>query len=50
MKQYKVEPSKKISLAKLDPNETGDFDGGKEKGLKMKYPKPKDNLDGIVIE
>jgi PPK2 family polyphosphate:nucleotide phosphotransferase len=34
MKQYKVEPSKKISLAKLDPNETGDFDGGKEKGLK----------------
>lgn len=34
MKQYKVEPSKKISLAKLDPNETGDFEGGKEKGLK----------------
>lgn len=34
MKQYKVEPSKKILLAKLDPNETGDFDGGKEKGLK----------------
>ncbi len=34
MKAYKVEPGKKISLAKLDPNDTGKFDGGKEKGLK----------------
>lgn len=34
MKRYMVEPGKKITLAKQDPNETGDFDGGKEKGLK----------------
>lgn len=35
MKEYKVEPGKKISLAQLDPNDTGNFDGGKEKGLKV---------------
>jgi len=34
MKRYLVEPSKKITLVKQDPNETGDFEGGKEKGLK----------------
>jgi len=34
MKRYLVEPGKKISLAERDPAETGDFDGGKEKGLK----------------
>lgn len=33
MKRYLVEPGKKISLAGRDPNETGDFKGGKEKGL-----------------
>ncbi len=34
MKRYMVEPGKKIALAQQDPNETGDFEGGKEKGLK----------------
>lgn len=34
MKRYLVEPGKKVALAERDPAETGDFDGGKEKGLK----------------
>jgi PPK2 family polyphosphate:nucleotide phosphotransferase len=32
MKRYLVEPGTKVSLAKHDPNETGDFKGGKKKG------------------
>lgn len=34
MKQYLVEPGKKIKLAECDPQDTGDFKGGKEAGLK----------------
>jgi PPK2 family polyphosphate:nucleotide phosphotransferase len=34
MKGYLVEPGKKIELAKSDPNDNREFDGGKEKGLK----------------
>lgn len=34
MKRYLVEPGKIVALAERDPAETGDFDGGKEKGLK----------------
>jgi PPK2 family polyphosphate:nucleotide phosphotransferase len=34
MKRYLVEAGRKISLAGLDPGETGDFKGGKEEGLK----------------
>jgi PPK2 family polyphosphate:nucleotide phosphotransferase len=33
MKQYLVKPDTKVNLAKVDPNDTGDFKGGKEKGL-----------------
>lgn len=34
MKQHLVQPNKKIKLAERDPQETGDFKGGKEEGLK----------------
>jgi len=34
MKQHLVEPGKKIKLAERDPQDTGDFKGGKEEGLK----------------
>jgi PPK2 family polyphosphate:nucleotide phosphotransferase len=34
MKQHLVEPGKKIKLAERDPQDTGDFEGGKEEGLK----------------
>ncbi len=33
MKQYLVKPAKKVNLSKWDPNDTGDFKGGKEEGL-----------------
>jgi polyphosphate kinase 2 (PPK2 family) len=33
MKQYLVKPGSKVELSKWDPNDTGDFEGGKEKGL-----------------
>lgn len=33
MKQYLVKPGTKVDLSKIDPNDTGDFKGGKEKGL-----------------
>ena len=33
MKQYLVKPDAKIKLSKWDPNDTGSFKGGKEKGL-----------------
>ena len=33
MKQYLVKPGTKVNLSKWDPNDTGDFKGGKEKGL-----------------
>jgi len=32
MKRYLIEPGTKVSLAEHDPNETGDFNGGKKKG------------------
>lgn len=34
MKQHLVQPGKKIKLAERDPQDTGDFKGGKEDGLK----------------
>lgn len=34
MKHYQVEPGKKVQLGERDPGDTGDFKGGKEKGLK----------------
>jgi len=33
MKQYKVKPKTKVQLSEWDPNDTGDFKGGKEEGL-----------------
>lgn len=33
MKQYLVKPETNIKLSKWDPNDTGDFKGGKEEGL-----------------
>lgn len=33
MKKYLVKPDAKIELSKWDPNDTGDFKGGKEEGL-----------------
>ena len=33
MKQYLVKSETKVKLSKWDPNDTGDFKGGKEKGL-----------------
>ena len=33
MKRYFVEPGKKVDLSKWDPNDTGDFKGGKKEGL-----------------
>lgn len=33
MEQYLVKPSTKIKLSKWDPNDTGDFNGGKDEGL-----------------
>ena len=32
MKQYLVKPETKVKLSKWDPNDTGDFKGGKEEG------------------
>lgn len=33
MKQYKVKPGGKVKLSEWDPNDTGDFKGGKKEGL-----------------
>ena len=33
MKQYLVKPDTKVKLSKWDPNDTGDFKGGKEEGF-----------------
>ena len=33
MKQYKVKPKTKVNLSEWDPNDTGDFKGGKAEGL-----------------
>ena len=33
MKQYLVKPETNVKLSKWDPNDTGDFKGGKEEGL-----------------
>ena len=33
MKQFRVRPKAKVQLSEWDPNETGDFEGGKEEGL-----------------
>jgi PPK2 family polyphosphate:nucleotide phosphotransferase len=33
MKQYLVKPETKVNLSKIDPNDMGDFKGGKKKGL-----------------
>lgn len=33
MKQYRVKPKTKVQLSEWDPNDTGDFKGGKDEGL-----------------
>ncbi len=33
MKRYQVKPRSKVRLAEWDPNDTGEFDGGKKEGL-----------------
>ena len=33
MKNYQIKPETKVKLSKWDPNDTGDFKGGKEEGL-----------------
>jgi PPK2 family polyphosphate:nucleotide phosphotransferase len=33
MRQYLVKPGEKVDLSKWDPNDTGDFKGGKKEGL-----------------
>src|SRR6202142_1648906 len=33
MKQNRVKPGEKVDLSKWDPNDIGDFNGGKEEGL-----------------
>lgn len=33
MKQYLIKPGARVNLSDWDPNDTGDFDGGKKKGL-----------------
>jgi PPK2 family polyphosphate:nucleotide phosphotransferase len=46
MKQYLVKPEEKVNLSKVDPNETGDFKGGKEKGL-AELEKLNDKLEAL---
>ena len=46
MKQYLVKPEEKVNLSKVDPNETGDFKGGKEKGL-VELEKLNDKLEAL---
>ena len=33
MKQFLIKPETKVNLSKWDPNDTGDFEGGKKEGL-----------------
>ena len=33
MKRYRIEPGEKVNLSKWDPDDKGDFKGGKEEGL-----------------
>jgi len=33
MKQYRIKPDQKVKLSTWDPNDTGDFKGGKKEGL-----------------
>ena len=62
MKRYLVEAGRKIVLADGNTGDIKAFDGGHQqaagrfhipggcpKGIKMKYPKPEEDLDKIVI-
>ena len=46
MKEYMVKPASKVKLARWDPNDTGDFKGGKESGL-AQLDKLREKLDGL---
>lgn len=46
MKQYLVEPESKVKLSSWDPDDIGDFKGGKEAGL-AQLEKLSDKLDGL---
>lgn len=46
MKRYLAEPGKKIDLAKWDPSDTGDFQGGKKEGL-VEIAKLNDKLESL---
>jgi len=46
MKQYFIEPESKVKLSSWDPDDIGDFKGGKEAGL-AQLEKLSDKLDGL---
>jgi PPK2 family polyphosphate:nucleotide phosphotransferase len=46
MKQNRVKPGEKVDLSKWDPNDMGDFKGGKEEGL-AEVAKLDQELDGL---
>jgi PPK2 family polyphosphate:nucleotide phosphotransferase len=46
MKQYLVKPETKVNLSKVNPNDTGDFKGGKRKGL-AELEKLNDKLEAL---
>lgn len=46
MKQYLVKPGTRVDLSEWDPNDTGDFDGGKKKGLE-EAAKLNDQLEAL---
>ncbi len=46
MKQYLVKPDTKVNLLKVNPNDTGDFKGGKRKGL-AELEKLNDKLEAL---
>ncbi len=50
MKQNRVKPGEKVDLSKWDPNDTGDFEGGKQEGLAevAKLDQELDALQGLL--
>lgn len=46
MKRYLVKPETKVNLSKVNPNDTGDFKGGKRKGL-AELEKLNDKLEAL---
>lgn len=46
MKQFRVKPGEKVKLSKWDPNNTGDFEGGKQTGL-AEIAKLNDKLEAL---